>query len=312
MQALAATGLADLVAVAEPDPALRRQALALSPGAEGFSDLAGLLSAELDGVVIATPSALHVEQAVHAFERGLSVFCQKPLGRDSAETRLVVDAARRADRLLGVDLSYRHLTAVHAVQALLAGSELGRVYAVDLTFHNAYGPDKPWFTQRSRSGGGCLIDLGTHLLDLALRLTGSADAEVRTSVLLRAGDPVTAQTEMVEDFALVQLRLDTGVEARLTCSWFLAAGRDCVIELTLYGTEGAAAVRNVAGSFYDFRAERWRGTSTEVIAEPPDEWGGRALVDWTRRLALEPTFDPSASSHVTLAGILDKIYRAAA
>jgi len=58
MQALAATGLADLVAVAEPDPALRRQALALSPGAEGFSDLAGLLSAELDGVVIATPRRL--------------------------------------------------------------------------------------------------------------------------------------------------------------------------------------------------------------------------------------------------------------
>ncbi len=312
LQALAATGRADVVAVAEPDVTMRDQALAAAPGALGLDGLEALLGLDLDGVVIATPSALHAGQAVAALERGLAVFCQKPLGRDEAETRAVVQAARRADRLLGVDLSYRHLAAVAAVRGLLAGRELGRVYAADLTFHNAYGPDRAWFTQRSRAGGGCLIDLGTHLLDLALWLTDSQTVEVTGSVLMRGGAALAPDGDEVEDFALAAFALDAGVQARLACSWFLPAGRDCVIELVLYGTDGAAAVRNVAGSFYDFRAEHWRGTQTEVIAEPPDDWGGRALGQWTNALADSPSFDESADRYTALAAVLDQVYRAAA
>ncbi|MCX9146072.1 Gfo/Idh/MocA family oxidoreductase [Erythrobacter sp. WG] len=56
----------------------------------------------------ATPSALHAEQAIAALERGLAVFCQKPLGRSSAEVRAVIAAAEAAHRLLAVDFSYRH------------------------------------------------------------------------------------------------------------------------------------------------------------------------------------------------------------
>jgi predicted dehydrogenase len=58
-------------------------------------------------VVIATPSALHAEQSIAALTSGAAVFCQKPLGRTADEVRQVVDAARTADRLLAVDLSYR-------------------------------------------------------------------------------------------------------------------------------------------------------------------------------------------------------------
>ena len=311
MHALAATGLAEVVAVAEPDPASRTDAVKEIPGAVGVADLAQLLATDLDGVVIATPSALHAEQALQVLAHGVAVFCQKPLGRDLAETRSVIDAARTADRLLGVDLSYRHLAAVQAVRALLRDRALGRVYAADLTFHNAYGPDKPWFTQRSLSGGGCLIDLGTHLLDLVLWLTQAGDAEVRSGVLLCRGEPLDPATEAVEDFAQAHLRLDGAVDVRLACSWFLPAGRECVIEMTLYGTEGAASVRNVDGSFYDFRAEHWRGTRTEVIAQPPEDWGARALIEWTERLAQAPSFDPAAEEYASLAGVLDTIYRTA-
>jgi predicted dehydrogenase len=308
MESLAATGRAEVVAVADPDAGLRAAARDAAPGAreaESLDELLGL-GLDLDGVVIATPSALHADQAVAALERGLAVFCQKPLGRDAAETRRVVDAARAADRLLGVDLSYRHLDAVAAVRELLP--QLGRLYAADLVFHNAYGPDKAWFRDRALSGGGCVIDLGTHLLDLALWLTGSTSAEVRSAALRRGGGPVPAGE--VEDYAVAHLALDAGVEARLACSWFLPAGRECVIECVLYGTEGGAAVRNVGGSFYDFRAERLRGTRTEVLAEPPDDWGGRALAAWADRLAGSAAFDPAAEEHVALAAVLDEVYAA--
>ena len=139
----------------------------LAPRRKLVGTLDDLVDLEVDGVVIATPSAMHAEQSIRALERGAAVFCQKPLGRTAAEVRAVVDAARAADRLLGVDLSYRFTEGMRRVRDLVRSGELGRVYAVDLVFHNAYGPDKPWFYDPALSGGGCVMDLGVHLVDLA-------------------------------------------------------------------------------------------------------------------------------------------------
>src|SRR4051812_36597434 len=117
-----------------------------------------LLELPLDGIVIATPSALHAEQAIAALERGRPVFCQKPLGRNGSETQRVIAAARRADRLLQVDLSYRFHAGMQAICNLIQQGDLGAVYAVEAVFHNAYGPDKSWFYDAKLSGGGCLLD----------------------------------------------------------------------------------------------------------------------------------------------------------
>src|SRR5690606_1803132 len=117
----------------------------LAPGAALVSSLDEMLAAGVDGVVIATPSAMHAEQSIKALEAGAAVFCQKPLGRTTAEVASVVETARRADRLLGVDLSYRFTEGMREIRKLVQSEELGRLYAVDLVFHNAYGPDKDWF-----------------------------------------------------------------------------------------------------------------------------------------------------------------------
>ncbi|HZE06331.1 MAG TPA: Gfo/Idh/MocA family oxidoreductase [Solirubrobacteraceae bacterium] len=313
MTALVRDGLADAAAVADCDADARRQAAADVPGVATVRDLDALLATGVDGIVIATPSALHAEQAVDALQHGVAVFCQKPLGRTAGETRAVVDAARRNDRLLAVDLSYRHLRAAVAAREAIQRGDLGDVYAADLVFHNAYGPDKPWFTQRRLSGGGCLIDLGTHLVDLALWLTGGRDAQVESARLLRRGQPVSAaaDSEDVEDFALVQLRTDAAITARVACSWFLPVGRDCEIACTVYGTEGAISIHNVGGSFYDFVAHRHHGTASEQLTEPPDEWGPRAIAAWASALAGGAGFDPDAEMLVTLARILDEVYAAA-
>jgi predicted dehydrogenase len=305
MAALAQAGLAEVAAVADPAPAAAAAAAAAAPGAALAADLDELLAGDLDGVVIATPSALHAQQAIAALEAGVAVFCQKPLGRDARETRAVLDAARAADRLLAVDLSYRGVEALRVARDLVASGALGPIHSLDLVFHNAYGPDKPWFTDRRLAGGGCLIDLGIHLADLALWLTGSEQAAVRSARTLRRGRPVSG--EDVEDFATVELQVGEGV-ARLACSWFLPAGRDCVFECTAWGADGAVSVRNVDGSFYDFRAERHAGTSSSVIAEPPDDWGGRAIGDWARRLAQDRAYDPAADELLGLAQVLDDAY----
>jgi predicted dehydrogenase len=290
LESVIAAAAADVAAVA--DPAVP----------EALDSLDELLAQGVDGVVIATPNALHAPQAVQALTAGAAVFCQKPLGRNTAETRAVVEAARTADRLLGVDLSYRHAEAVQRCRDLVAGGELGDVFAADLVFHNAYGPDKPWFDDPELSGGGCVLDLGTHLVDLVLWALGDPGVEAVHARLLHTGG------RAVEDYAVARLDLETGATATIACSWNLPAGRDAVIEAAFYGTRGAVRMHNVRGSFYDLRAERCVGTSAEPIAEPPDDWPGRALCDWAERLAADRRYDDRIEHVIDTAGVLDRIY----
>jgi predicted dehydrogenase len=311
MRALLESGAADAVAVADAAPACAEQAAAEVPGCAVAPSLEALLELGLDGLVVATPSALHADQAVLALERGIAVFCQKPLGRTAAEARRVVEAARAADRLVGVDLSYRHVAGMERVRALVQGGALGDVYAVNLVFHNAYGPDKQWFYDARLSGGGCVMDLGVHLVDLALWVLGFPEVDTVASSLRAGGRPLRGrESGLVEDFAAAHLELASGAAVQLACSWRLAAGQDCAIEVAFYGTKGGAALRNVAGSFYDFTVERFEGTRRELLASPPDAWGGRAAVAFARRLAGSARYDPEIERIVEVHATLDRIYDA--
>jgi len=308
LQALVRSGLVEVVAIVDPVQTLAEQAAGTAPGTAVLSDMAALLAQELDGLVIATPSALHAEQTIQALTAGLAVFCQKPLGRTAAETRSVVEAARTANRLLGVDLSYRFVRGIQTMRTLIQAGEIGEIYAVELVFHNAYGPDKAWFYDPVQSGGGCVIDLGLHLVDLALWMLGFPKVLHTTSRLLTHGKPLERYHTDVEDYAVARLDLDTGATVALTCSWRLPAGCDAVISAAFYGTQGGLALRNVAGSFYDFTTERFWGTTRQTLHAPPDDWGGRAAVAWARQLAVRPQFDPDVAYVVTVAEVLDAIY----
>jgi predicted dehydrogenase len=311
MAAMLDTGLVEAVGIADPSPEMVAEAQKLAPDAQVVDRLDGLLALGVDGIAIATPSALHAEQSIQALDAGVAVFCQKPLGRDSAEAARVVEAARRADRLLSVDFSYRYTTGMQAIAPLVRDGALGQVFAVDLTFHNAYGPDKPWFYDRAQSGGGCVMDLGVHLVDLALWVLGfsAVDGEVAAQ-LLSGAQLLSRSSDEVEDYATAQFRLANGTSVRLACSWRLQAGREAVIEAAFYGTQGGAALRNVGGSFYDFTAERFTGTGSETLTAGADDWGGRAGADWARRLAQGARFDPAADELVQVARVLDAIYSA--
>jgi predicted dehydrogenase len=306
MEAMVATGEAMAAAVSDPNPEMLQQAKEGAPLALVTESLEAMLALELDGVVIATPSALHAEQAIRALEAGVAVFCQKPLGRNAAEVEAVLDAARTADRLLGVDLSYRHTAAMQAIRERVRSGELGRPFAVDLTFHNAYGPQSGWFWDPKLSGGGCLIDLGVHLVDLVLWIFDFPEVMEAHGTLLRDGRPV--RTDEVEDYATAELRLANGVNARIACSWNLSAGRDAVIEATFYGTKGGAAMRNENGSFFDFSSDLFHGQNRERLTALPDDWSGRAAAEWVHKLAAGQRFGGTTSGLVETARVLDALY----
>jgi predicted dehydrogenase len=308
MQSLLEQGLVEPAVISDPVPEMLGAAARLAPQAALAKSLEELLEFDLDGVVIATPSALHATQTIQALECGVAVFCQKPLGRTHAEVAAVVDAAQAADRALGVDLSYRCTGGMQHIRSLVRSGELGEVFAADLVFHNAYGPDKPWFFDKALSGGGCVMDLGVHLVDLALWTLDFPEVTTVTSHLFSGGRPIARDGDTVEDFATATLGLATGTVVRISCSWHLHAGRDAVIGADFYGTKGGASLANVAGSFLDFAAYRHAGTATSTLADPPDAWPGRAVAEWVSRLSEGGRYDPSARQFAVVADVLDRIY----
>jgi predicted dehydrogenase len=319
LDALAEAGAAEVAAVCESAPERLAQAGEAHPKAARFTDFDGLIErAEelgLDGVVIATPNALHAPQTLAALERGLAVFCQKPLALDAREARSMVKAAREADRLLGVDYSYRFTDGAQELRRVVQAGELGKIFSLDLVFHNAYGPDKPWCFDPRLAGGGALMDLGVHLIDLAFwllddpairRVRGGA---FRHGERLSLGRMTPSGETAVDDFASAWLDLQEGnIVGSLAVSWNAHAGRDCVIRAALLGTEGGAEFRNVDGSFYDFELERFNGRSGQVVTRESKDWLGRATLDWARRLAESKQFDPEIERSIRVSEVVDGIY----
>ncbi len=308
LQAAAESNLAEIVLLADPSEDCIQEASKIAPESKTTASFEETISdIDIDGIVIATPSALHKQQAVAAFQSGKAVFCQKPLGRNLEEVIAVVDAAKENDKLLGADFSYRYTTAFQKIYAVIQSGELGKIFAVDLKFHNAYGPDKPWFYDISLSGGGCVLDLGIHLIDMMLYALDFPEVIKVNSSLFAKGVSLKGESE-VEDYATVLMELANDITAQLACSWNLPAGSEAVIEVSFFGTNGGVALKNVAGSFYDFVGLRYRGTKTETLTTPPDNWGGKALLDWIEKLSVNSNYSDRAAQYLKSAEVLDKIY----
>lgn len=317
LDALVEAGAAEAAALCEPDPERLGDAAAAHRRADCFDAAAELLDEAgrlgLDGVVIATPTASHVELTVAALERGLAVLCQKPLAASADECRRAVAAARSADRLLGVDYTYRGLPGVARALRRVRGGLIGRVLHVHGAFHNAYGPDKEWCWDPAVAGGGAFLDLGVHLLDLTLGMLGRPALERVTARCHRDGRPLEPPVSDVEDFASVRLDFaggegDAGASADLAASWCAHAGADCVFRLEVFGTDGGLELVNLGGGFYDFELAVREGRRRTVVATSGEADLAAAAVTWARRLARTPRFAAEAAGSVAVAEALDRIY----
>jgi predicted dehydrogenase len=301
------TGVASVAAVCDPARDRVARARALATGATVCSSLDQLIDLELDGVVISTPGADYAAQCIECLDWGLPVFCQRPLARSAAETTAVVLEAQGQDCLLDVDLSFRQAVAVEAIRDLAGSGGLGELYRARLCFHNSSATEQAWPQHPRLTGGGCVADLGIHLVDLAVRVMGSPVASVERRQLSGEDPHRRPPEDLADDHARALLRLESGAEVQIDCSWSPTLGVDASIEAHFVGTRGEARLRNVNGG-YDFRATHTRGMHTRVLVEPPDDWAPRALASWARRLGEGAGFDCEAWDMVHLARVVDEIY----
>ena len=214
---------------------------------------------DLDALSICAPNHLHAPVAVAALERGKHVLCEKPLARTSAEADKIVREAREAGRVVHVAFTQRERGDVQVLKRHIQDGNLGRIYHVKANWmrRNGIPGMGSWFTSKEMAGGGPLIDLGVHMVDMALYLMDEPEIESVSCATYAElgprgrggrGDPktVVGAAYEVEDLATAFVRLSGGATLNLEVGWAAYRESSDDFGLTLYGTDGGAemTVRN--------------------------------------------------------------------
>lgn len=216
-----------------------------------FTDYRELLALEdIEAVVVCTTNYLHKQPVLDAFAAGKHVFCEKPLALNAAEGAEMVSAGRAAGKQFQVGYNLRFGPGAQAVRRFIEGGRLGEIYHARAQALRRRGiPSHGAFTDKSKQGGGPLIDIGAHVLDLSLWLmdfpkpvsvSGQTRAEFghRENIIGLRGqwDRVSFT---VEDFASGFVRFENGATLALEASFAANIAED-QFQTTLMGAEGGA------------------------------------------------------------------------
>jgi predicted dehydrogenase len=189
--------------------------------------------AELDAVLICTPPATHPEIAMHFIRNGIAVLCEKPLALDLATARELASASQANHTLLTMASKFRYVQDVIRAKSIFSSGILGDVILFENVFASQAEMAHRWNADPAISGGGVLIDNGTHSVDLVHYFLGPIE-----EVLAVEGRRV--QTLAVEDTVQLFVRAAGGARATIDLSWSLDKERDCYIEI--YGSNGTVRV----------------------------------------------------------------------
>ena len=164
-----------IVALAGMEEELRNSLQAEYSIPNAFADWKDMLEhGGLDAISVAVPTFLHAPIAIAALERGIHVLSEKPIARNAVEGQAMVDAARKAGRVLDVAFNHRRRGDIKALKGVIDDGGLGRPYYAKASWLRRSGIPTlgSWFTNPELAGGGPLADIGVHALDYALHLLG--------------------------------------------------------------------------------------------------------------------------------------------
>jgi predicted dehydrogenase len=241
---------ARILAVSDINPETARRAADEFDVPHIFTDYRELLERDdIDAVSICTPNYLHMQPTVDALEAGKHVLVEKPLAMNAQEGQAMVDAATRTGKKLQVGFMTRFQSGAQALKRFIDAGDMGDIYSARATAMRRRGiPGWGVFTQKDKQGGGPLIDIGVHILDLTLWLmghpkpltcSGQAYAKFgpREEVLGLMGqwDP---KIFTVEDFAVGLVRFDNGATLVLESSFCANQEERERFNTELFGTEG--------------------------------------------------------------------------
>jgi predicted dehydrogenase len=275
---------------------------------------------KLDVVSVATPNKFHMPLTVMAFEAGCHVLCEKPMAMNAAEGRQMLAAAEKAHKRLMINFSYRFTEQSMALKAQVDSGILGEVYFGRTVWHRRRGLPGfgGWFGQKALSGGGPLIDLGVHRLDLALWLMGyPKPVWVLGNIYNHLGSELARQKEAkfdVEDLAVALIKFENGASLVLEASWAANIKESELMETRLYGTKAGLVQRNFDET-YKFEAEIYlekNGAHFDMKLHPPFPPAPHSAAHFIESIVNDTPHIATGYEGLLVMEILDAIYQSAA
>lgn len=257
-----------------------------TPDAQVFSDYHELLKLDLDVVHVLTPNSSHAPITVDALNAGKHVMCEKPMAKNTQEARQMLDAAKRTGKKLTIGYQGRFRPDSLYLKKCCENGDLGNIYyARALAIRRRAVPTWGVFLDEEKQGGGPLIDIGTHALDLTLWFMDNYEPAmvVGTKYHELAGKPNSAnawgpwdpEKFTVEDSAFGFVRMKNGATISVEASWALNTLFVHESKTMLCGTEGGADMLGENGALR-LNGEKFSRT---FVTEPDLAAGGVAFYD---------------------------------
>ncbi|NBD22927.1 Gfo/Idh/MocA family protein [Paenibacillus glycinis] len=284
-------------------------------------------SPNVDAVVIGVPNQYHAELAVRAIEAGKHVLLEKPMGINAAAAKEILRASQATDKVVMIGHQMRWESVPMQIKEQVDRGELGRIYTAKTGWYRRKGIPGwgTWFTRMDQSGGGPLIDIGVHMLDLALYLMGNpkpvsvygatyAEFGPKRKGIGTWGKPNWNGIYDVEDLATALIKMEDGSSLTLEVSWAVHMDTDNTPFVHLMGTEGGASYRGATGKLL---TEKFDKPLETPLSRPENDEHERlrlsrhfldciitgkqpitsALTGFTNNLVLDAIYESSRTGH---------------
>lgn len=327
---------AEVVAICDVNEAAA-QTVAGDFGIRGvYTDYKRMLAeADFDCVSVCVPNKLHMPLTVACLEAGKDVLCEKPLARTAAEGQKMVDAAKKAGKLLMVQFNNRYRPEAKILKQYIEDGTLGDIYMARAGWirRNGIPGWGGWFTQKDMAGGGPIIDLGVHMLDLTMWLMGNPEPVAvmasaysvfgpKMEALGPWGTPNAKGKFDVEDMGCALIKFKGGQTILLEAGWAARIKREHVYS-TLMGTKAGASLERVfeidgvddssVDTLELYTQENGVAVNRSVLIEP-DPFMGRlnAVGHFVDCLTSKTECISPGSDGLRIMKILDAAYKSAA
>ncbi len=259
-----------IVAIADPKPGRAQKVADQFDIPNAYLSAEDLLAAGgLDAVSICSPNAFHAGQTIAALNSGLHVLCEKPMATSVPDAEKMIATAKKTGKILMIGMTNRFRPDTNVLKKYADDGLFGDIYYSKAGWLRRSGIPGygSWFTTKAQSGGGCLLDIGVHYLDLALwvagfpkpvSVTGTTFAEFGPRGLALGGWGVDIYREGkrtfdVDDLATAFIRFEGGQVLTLEVSWAAHVGEGGENYLRFMGTKGGAEMSSRNGNEYPIR-----------------------------------------------------------
>jgi predicted dehydrogenase len=319
------SGKAEVVAVADIHPG-RLAAFAAKHGVPKTYPKAEDLIRDkgIEAVYIAVPNTFHAPYAVAALEAGKHVILDKPFATSYAEAAKVVEAARKNGKVFTVGMNQRFTEGAQKVRTLVERGYFGEIYRSRAFWRRRWGAPRlgTWFSNRKLAGGGCFLDIGVHMLDLALYTIGDFEAEsVTGSVYTKFGnrglgegswglsDPEGLPFD-VDDCALAFIRMKSGATIQVEITWAALQKVADSYNVEVFGTEAGAQV--YPGEIYRFDRELGAHVEAGSMKVPMKYPHANRFVNFIRAILGEEELCVTHEQALKVQRIIDAVYESSA